>query len=681
MTNSAFFLYLSRWRPLPAVFCITAIHTALFFAARLGSLFFLQPNIADKDSIPRALYIGLKFDARWAVLLTLPLCLCLLYPPLERRLRHRSDQGASPLRCVVCAIQTLIFGFALLAYTFDFGMLFYLRQRLDLSILNFLEDPLISAVMLWQTYPVIRLCLILAAGVALYAFLLTRWLSRDLPALPPLSLPRRVLLTVLGLAGLFLTTYGQLSSNLFPLRWSNAYFSTDNNISLLALHPLQNIYDTRNSGKAPLPDEKAALEAWPRMAAWLNIPEGDAPLDYMRSYSATPLPPGRTERPNIMIIIMESLGWPRTSFSPGRANSDADPTPFLRELAKESLYFSNFYAPTRTTARAVFTTITGIPDVNHSGGTTSRNPLLVDQFSMLQEFDGYEKYYLIGGSASWANIRGLLLHNIGDLRLLEEGTWEAPNVDVWGISDLALLRESVGILGQSVKPFLAVVQTASFHRPWTIPDDNEGYVLPPRPGPEAIRHYGFDAEEEYFSLNFADHALRRFFDRVKKEPWYDNTIFVIFGDHGLDRPSENVSPGYLACSLQSWHVPLLLHAPGRVAPGINPYPHTQADVLPTLAALSGVEHRSRSLGRNMLDPANDKDGVVFISSGDDIRMLVKDGYCFSHRPGAADALYRLEDTVLINLAEQEPERAAAMRRQAADFQTTSRWLLWHNQKP
>ncbi len=44
--------------------------------------------------------------------------------------------------------------------------------------------------------------------------------------------------------------------------------------------------------------------------------------------------------------------------------------------------------------------MTGIPDVNRSGGTSSRNQALVDQALMMNEFKGYSKYYMIGGSAS-----------------------------------------------------------------------------------------------------------------------------------------------------------------------------------------------------------------------------------------------------------------------------------------
>lgn len=677
------------WQPLPLLALALLFNTALFFSARLALLFFLLPDITHSDQIPYALYIGLKFDARWAAFLTLPLAACLLSPALEQRV---SAPGRAPARSLLCGVEAFLFGAALLVYILDFGFFFYLRARLDMSVQTFAEDPLISAVMVWQSYPVLRLLALFILAVVLYGTLLARALRRHVPTpvrqggqpAPDgaVSRMRRVLLTLAAAIGLFVMGYGQLSSNLFPLRWSNAYFSADSDIALLALNPLQNLYDTRHYGQAEPPDAEAAAEAWPRMAAWLNLPPDQKPLTYARAY---PAPQGRPdgERLNVVIIVMESLAWPRTSLAPAPAGSDdAGPTPFLAELAGKSLYYPNFYAPTRTTARAIFTTVSGVPDVNHTGGTTSRNPRLVEQSTIFNEFQGYEKYYMIGGNANWANIRGLFLHNVEGLRLLEESAWKAPNVDVWGVSDLALLREAVEVLSQSPKPFAAFIQTAGFHRPYTIPDDNEGYVRVPTPAFTLLRHYGFDSPEEYQSMHFADWALRRFFERASREPWFNTTIFAIFGDHGLTTSSTNMKAGYLACGLQAWHVPLLLYAPGgQIKPGVNTAPHTQLDVLPTLAAAAGLPYRSNTLGRNLLDPRSDEDAVAFISASDDTRFLIRDGYCFAQRPeDEQDGLYRLDAPMTKNLLEAEPERAAAMKRQAEDFYHTSKYLLYNNDR-
>ena len=115
---------------------------------------------------------------------------------------------------------------------------------------------------------------------------------------------------------------------------------------------------------------------------------------------------------NVIVIFMESLAWNKTSMT----NPDIDPTPFINALSKRSVLFNHFFTPTSATARAVFATVTSIPDVT-SFKTSSRNPLIVDQHVIANALTDYEKYYFIGGSSSWGNIRGILEHNITDINM------------------------------------------------------------------------------------------------------------------------------------------------------------------------------------------------------------------------------------------------------------------------
>ena len=110
---------------------------------------------------------------------------------------------------------------------------------------------------------------------------------------------------------------------------------------------------------------------------------------------------------------MESVGLNRM----GLVGNPLNPTPFLDSLASNGLFFSKFYIPWVSTSRSVFTMLTGIPDVARR--TSSRNPIVRDQYSILSDFNDYEKYYMIGGSASWANIRSLVTYNIKNMKLIE----------------------------------------------------------------------------------------------------------------------------------------------------------------------------------------------------------------------------------------------------------------------
>ena len=668
------------------IFLILCATFVLFFLARLAMLAIVLPE-ADDMTFPdmlKALYIGGKFDLRLAVFVIIPAALALGLPWPESRL------GRTPSTLKTCLVA--VYAFTMLAvtvvYAFDFGFYFYLRQRIDTTLFDLIPDFALSASMVWQSYPVIRIALGLVAITLFFAWLMRRLLHGYRPS-GPLGVKRRLGWTLFTVAALFLLAYGQISSNLFPLRWSNAYFSPNRFLVILALNPVQNLRDSYAALRATQPDVQAAREAYPRMAALLGVDTPDAEhLNYWRTRT------GRDAgKPNIVIIIMESLGTPRTSldsglFAPGYVATDpgeSDPTPNLRALSEESLYFPWFFAPTRTTARAVFTTISGVPDVNRSGGTSSRNPALVNQFSILNEFTGYDKSYMLGGSASWANIRGVLTYNVKDLRLFEEGHWKSPNTDVWGISDLALLRESIDYYDTCDKPFISIIQTAGFHRPWTIPEDNAGFASLPA-AESTVRHYGFENADEYNSMRFSDHALGEFFRLARTRPWFANTVFAIFGDHGLNERSDNMPGGYLACRLQSNHVPLLLYAPGRpdlIQAGVLDLPSGQPDVLPTLAELAGVAYRNNGMGRNLLDPGRRQaslEGREYQFLGGDAEAFVRilqDGQCYFNEEH--EALFLVDGTGE-NIIHQEPDRAERMREHSLDTFHTAKYLLFNNRK-
>lgn len=89
--------------------------------------------------------------------------------------------------------------------------------------------------------------------------------------------------------------------------------------------------------------------------------------------------------------------------------------------------------------------MTGIPDIEEVE-TSSRNPLVVRQHVIANEMGDYAKFYFLGGSASWGEIRGLLSTNIKGLRIYEEGSYTAPREDVWGSSDMNLFKEANKVL-------------------------------------------------------------------------------------------------------------------------------------------------------------------------------------------------------------------------------------------
>jgi glucan phosphoethanolaminetransferase (alkaline phosphatase superfamily) len=153
------------------------------------------------------------------------------------------------------------------------------------------------------------------------------------------------------------------------------------------------------------------------MAAYLGISNPDSTqLSYLRDY--TNHNPLKTN-PNIVLVICESFSAYKSSMYGNPLNT----TPYFNEMCKNGVFFDRCFTPAYGTARGVWATITGIPDVE-SPSTASRNPNAVDQHTIINNFN-YTNYYFLGGSANWANIRGVLTNNIRELQLYEEEDYTA----------------------------------------------------------------------------------------------------------------------------------------------------------------------------------------------------------------------------------------------------------------
>ncbi len=643
----------------------------------------------------KAFYIGLRFDARLAALFTLPLGLLVFIPQTGRR-----------LHCFARAVFWVYFPlFFLLAglYALDAGFYLYLGQRLNSTVLELMQDTGASLRMVWESYPVVPLFLAGLALGLLCAMFFYRAAAR--PIIYPSSTRRRIL--NIGAAFLLFAwaVYGQLDISLFPLRWSNAYFSSNQQVTALALNPAQNLYDTGRVPNSPSYNMERLLADYTLLASYLGVKENERKnLNLARSVAAKPNP--AAPRPNIVIIVMESLAYPKTSFAPGLTPGpalgqtpglalgqtpglapgltpdagsppDTGPTPFLRELAAESALYHRFFANTRTTARAMFTLITGIPDVSQSS-TGTRNPFAADQRLLGEEFAGYKKFYMTGGSASWANLRALLSHNISALNVLEEKDWHAPKVNLWGISDLDLFRGANRALAKESEPFWAIIQTGAFHRPYTISDE-KGFNKKTL-DEKTKEHYGFISEQEYNSLRFSDFSLQEFFRLARKEAYYANTIFFILGDHGLsDRPG-NMSNSYCAAGLESWHVPLIIHGPG-VPKGEFYTPCGTTDIFPTAAGLAGIAYNNHTLGRDILAPRSAEFAATYIGGNSSVPVrLVQDGYCLFDDRGSNALLYKLDDNNGKDYAKEEAERFAGMRALGLALDNAAQYLLFNNKK-
>src|SRR5258706_4261404 len=384
-------------------------------------------------------------------------------------------------------------------------------------------------------------------------------------------------------------------------------------------------------------------------------------LDFAR-YVAPPAKPAI--RYNLVVIHLESFA----AFKSGTFGNRMNGTPHFDAIAKAGLLFTNFFVPEVPTPRSVFEMLTGIPDVN--GATTaSRNPLIVGQHTLVNALEGYQKYYFLGGSATWGNIRGLFTHNIPGLRVFEEGDYDAPQVDGWGVSDVVLFDKAHKTLREEKRPFFAFIQTAGNHRPFGIPDDHPGFELA-KADAKLLAENGFDSLAAFNGLRYLDFALGSFFEKARKDPYFWTTVCVMYGDHG--NPSTVQTP-WQELLLTGYHVPFVIFAPGLVKGRID-FTASLPDALPTSLSLIGVPYLNTALGRDLLGfgPGDRHFSLIGLNG------VLDDEFYFLLDPCGPRTLRYRSDTGAEDVHQRYPEKTAELQRLQEALYETSKYLLYHN---
>lgn len=661
---------------------VGAIGLAFLLFAGLRLMFVLgfsgidPAQFADNRQLLDTLGIGLRFDLRLAVLLVLPLAV-LAWMPRWNLVR------VAGLRVVARGYWLLTLGFVGWVYIIDFGHYAYLGVRLNASVLRYLEDAQISQQMVWQTYPVLWIALawLLVLGVWFYAFV---GLERLTLGRPPRAIRRASLVfgSGLGLIAVLLALLGRVENlnlqNPVPLRWSDAFFSGNGKVAALGLNPVLFFYDTLKAGQAQF-DEPQVREHYPVVARYLGVDRPDPQsLTFEREQTAQPYRLGAT--PNVMFVMLESLG----TSAVGAYGNPLDPTPNLDRLATQSWFFKHFYVPVTGTAKTVWASITGVPDVTRQE-TATRHPLITRQHTLINAFTNYQKLYMIGGNAGWANINALIQQSIDGVRLYEERHWQSPRVDVWGISDLDLFKESDRILRDLPRdqPFFAYVQTAGNHRPFTVPRDNDGFKRS-NLSLEQVQTAGSRSVEQYNAVRLLDFNIGKLMEMAKAGGYYDNTIFVFFGDHNT-RISQipHMPPAFEQLGLESNHVPLLIHAPGLLKPRVIEEAVGLADLLPTVAGMVGVAFNNGAMGRDIQQPAPEGERVVPLVLREGTFPLIggvtQDYLLQMQHDGSAPTLHDLRSlTPLDNVAGQNPDEFQRLVELTRGLHESARLMLYRN---
>jgi phosphoglycerol transferase MdoB-like AlkP superfamily enzyme len=633
----------------------------MFTLYRLLTLLAFEPEGERWKDIVPSLFLGLRFDLRWISLILLPIVIASLIPQL-------SPFYSNPNRRMwtwYLAVMTFI---VLFFFAADFGAISYNRTHVGASALNFVEDPAISIKMLWQSYPLFWMVLGL-----LFIVLLLRWMFRKVHRYvvsrtegKGIPYKRGWFLATILFFGFFV--YGGVGTS--PLKWSTAFQFNNSFQSFLALNPLQNFFYTLRLRRSSY-DETKVRAYFPLMKQWMGLTNEN--FSFKRE-----IPPAANAvktQPNVVFVICESFSMYKSSMSGNPLNT----TPFFQSMADSGVFFTHCFTPHFSTARGLFASLTGIPDVQLSKFST-RVPEALDQRTIINDFKGYNKFYFLGGDPGFNNFEGLV-KNIDGLQMNTEKNFQCQPVNVWGISDKDLFLQANRVFTKQDKPFFAIIQTADNHRPFTIPSKDtmefEKKLVPK----EKLEQYGFESVEEYNAFRYADYCFEKFIEAARKEKYFSNTIFVFIGDHGVSGNARNIYPKtWTEQRLTEEHVPLLFYAPQLLAPQKREEVVSQIDVLPTIAGLTGHTYTNTTLGRDVLHNSTGNHYAFLISHDEGRIGIITDDFVFTKNLNfKQEEVHFLKDDVS-HTPQQIDSIKIKMTGFTSAFYETARWMLVHNKK-
>ncbi len=355
----------------------------------------------------------------------------------------------------------------------------------------------------------------------------------------------------------------------------------------------------------------------------------------------TPADSVQFKNKNVVVLILESFGKEYV----GSLNKTLEGghykgyTPFLDSLIQKSLYFDYSFANGRTSIDGMPSSLSSIPmfvekflltpaalnsltsvagELHKKGYYTAFFHGAANGSMGFQAFSrsaGYQDYY---GRTEYNNDEDF------------DGNWA-----IWDEEFLQFFANKMATFKQ---PFCTGIFTASSHHPYNIPERyKDVYKESSLPIHKCIR--------------YSDHALQRFFETASKEPWFNNTIFVLTADHTnqTEHPEYQTEAGIHS-------IPIIFYTPDGSLQGERNGISQQIDIMPTVLGYLGYDKPYVAFGCDLLHtPMEETYAVNYL---DGIYQFFKGDYMLQFDGEKTVAMYAFKTDVLLkdNLVGKVPQQ-------------------------
>ena len=287
--------------------------------------------------------------------------------------------------------------------------------------------------------------------------------------------------------------------------------------------------------------------------------------------------------PNIVILLVEGLGRAFTNKGAYLGNF----TPFVDSLADKSLYWENFLSEGGRTFAVLPSFIGSLPFAKN--GFCELGDKMPQHLSLLSllKHNGYNTSFYVGSTSTFDNMNIYLRKNNIDA-INDEATYPSNYVKMppsasgfsWGYGDKELFRRYFETGQNTQQPFANVVLTVSTHSPFLI-NEQEKYLqrfeqrMDELKFDEATKKEYRNYKYQYASILYTNDAIKNFIEQYKQRSDFNNTVFLITGDHRMPEIP-------MISKIDRYHVPLIIYSPLLKRTARFSSVSTHFDVLPSM---------------------------------------------------------------------------------------------------
>lgn len=321
-----------------------------------------------------------------------------------------------------------------------------------------------------------------------------------------------------------------------------------------------------------------------------------------------------TQQKNVVLFIMESV--PEDYFD--RSSRYKVKMPFLDSLLQHSTYFSNAYSFSHNSNKGIVALLAGLP-------TLTEIPLYHSSYADLPKSSmgeilrkqGYHNSFLIGDHyddfgfakcCNWLGIQPYLsVENIPESDTMEQHTM--------GLHDEYVLRFMANRLQQTSTPFFSVNYNISTHYPNDLPK-NYRQKFPKDNFSDGMK-----------SMQYYSECLAAFFEQVKQQSWFKETVFIFASDHWMYPDARST----VSDITQRFHIPVFVYDPSDDTRKEINSPVSQLDVMNMILHYTKIYSRVISYGEDVLQ-YTDSNRIVVMRENAALYQAIDKNYVLGFNP-------------------------------------------------